>query len=150
MERRKAFAREAVALVLVAAFLPGCDRSQEDKAAENAAQAVRSANQALNKAEAVAREGLQGAEQLARKAGDAAKDGAHILTDGALTARVKTALLADDAVPGSSIDVDTQGGVVTLTGQVSNPAQAERAVSIARSIEGVQRVENRLTTRGAG
>jgi osmotically-inducible protein OsmY len=127
----------------------GCDRAQEDRAAQNAADAVRSANRALTKAEQVAREGARQSEEFARKAGEVVREGAQtsgrLLSEGGLTAQVKTALLADDSVPGTRIDVATTGGVVTLTGRLDNPAQIERALSIVRNIKGVERVENRLT-----
>jgi hyperosmotically inducible periplasmic protein len=138
----------------VAVLAAACDRAQEDRAAQNASEAVRSANQALSKAEEVAREGARETGEFARKAGEVIKEGAQtsgrLLSDGGLTAQVKTALLADDGVSGTSIDVDTTGGVVTLTGRLANQAQVERALTIARGIEGVQRVENRLTAAEAG
>jgi hyperosmotically inducible protein len=131
--------------------LAGCDRGQEDRAAEAASQAVRQTNKALSKAEEVAREGLREAGQAARKAGGVAQEGAQeagrVLSDGTLTAKVKTALLADEAVPGSSIDVDSSAGVVTLSGKLASQAQVDRAVGIARNIEGVERVENRLSAQ---
>jgi osmotically-inducible protein OsmY len=134
-----------------AALLAGCDRAQEDRAADAASQAVRQTNQALNKAGDVARESAQEAGQVARKAGEVAKDGAkeagRLLSDGTLTAKVKTALLADETVPGSRIDVDSSAGVVTLSGQLATQAQIDRAVAIARGIEGVERVENRLSAQ---
>ena len=37
-----------------------------------------------------------------------------------------------------------EGGEVTLSGSVGNTAQAERAVKVARGVEGVQRVEDKL------
>jgi hyperosmotically inducible protein len=132
-----------------AMLLAGCDRAQEDRAAQHASEAVHSANQALTKAGQVAREGARETGEFAREAGKAVKQGAQtsgrLLSDGGLTAQVKTALLADDGVPGTRIDVDTTGGVVTLTGQLENQAQIDRALTIARNIEGVERVENRLT-----
>jgi hypothetical protein len=62
----------------------------------------------------------------------------------ALTTRVKSALLADDQVKGTQINVDSANGVVTLTGTVDNPAHIDRAVELARQVDGVQRVENNL------
>src|SRR5918993_2016891 len=60
--------------------------------------------------------------------------------DAAITSAVKAKFLADTAVSGLKIDVDTSNGVVTLTGNVSSKAEAERAVTMARSTEGVSRV----------
>jgi hyperosmotically inducible protein len=132
-----------------AVFMTGCVRAQEDRAAQGASQAVHNANQALVKAGSVAREGARESGEFARKAGEVVREGAQtsgrLLTDGGLTAQVKAALLADDTVPGTRIDVDTSAGVVTLTGELANQGQIERAVTIARNVGGVQRVENRLT-----
>ena len=49
---------------------------------------------------------------------------------------------------GLKIDVDTSNGVVTLTGNVSSRAEADRAVMMARSTEGVARVINNLRVTG--
>jgi hyperosmotically inducible protein len=68
--------------------------------------------------------------------------------DAAITSAVKAKFLADTAVSGLKIDVDTSNGVVTLTGNVSSKAEAERAVTMARSTEGVSRVINNLRVAG--
>ncbi len=66
------------------------------------------------------------------------------LEDGAVTAAVKSKLLADQTVSGMQIDVDTRNGVVTLTGTVENAAAKTRAIELARSTEGAVRVEDKL------
>ncbi|HUS24180.1 MAG TPA: BON domain-containing protein [Candidatus Binatia bacterium] len=66
-------------------------------------------------------------------------------SDAALTAKVKTALLADPQVKGMQIDVDTNARQVTLRGQVDSQQQADRAIEIVRGIEGVSAVNNELT-----
>ena len=67
------------------------------------------------------------------------------VSDAAITAKVKTALLAESGVPGTAINVDTAGGNVTLRGRVDNQRQVERAVQVARGVEGVREVVNQLT-----
>ena len=64
--------------------------------------------------------------------------------DGTVTAAVKAKLLAEPAVSGMRIDVDTRESVVTLSGQVANAAAKQRAVELARGTEGVTRVEDKL------
>ena len=64
--------------------------------------------------------------------------------DAAVTAKVKAALLAEKGVDGMRINVDTRDGNVTLSGNVPEPAQVERATQVARDIEGVKGVDNRL------
>ncbi|WP_317618732.1 molecular chaperone OsmY [Dickeya oryzae] len=67
--------------------------------------------------------------------------------DALTTSTVKAKLLADDIVPSRHIKVITQDGVVLLTGQVANRAQAERAESIAKAVSGVKSVKNELTVK---
>jgi hyperosmotically inducible protein len=86
---------------------------------------------------------VQGASQAAARAGSA-------LENGVLTARVKAALLADPDVKGLQIDVDSNAGVVTLQGALDKAASVERAQAIARGVEGVRSVENRLTVKPPG
>lgn len=67
--------------------------------------------------------------------------------DALTTSTIKAKLLADDIVPSRHIKVITQDGVVLLTGQVANRAQAERAESIAKAVSGVKSVKNELTVK---
>lgn len=72
------------------------------------------------------------------------------LSDAWLTAKTKLALLADEDVSGTSINVDTSNGVVTLKGEVESQAQKAKAMEIARSIEGVKQVEEQLVVKAEG
>jgi hyperosmotically inducible protein len=67
--------------------------------------------------------------------------------DTVVTTKVKAALLADDTVKGMDISVKTVGGEVQLTGVVDNQAQMDRAVEVAKGIEGAQRVQNGMTVK---
>lgn len=79
-------------------------------------------------------------ERAVVKAGDA-------VGDAALTGKVKTALIADPDVKALRIDVDTKDNVVTLNGSADSQAHADKAVTIAKGVEGVKSVENRLTVK---
>ena len=70
------------------------------------------------------------------------------LSDAAITAAVKTDLLRDPTVRGLKIDVDTEGGVVTLQGEAT-AGERTRAEQLARSVKGVKDVQNRLQAKGA-
>jgi osmotically-inducible protein OsmY len=65
-------------------------------------------------------------------------------TDVAITASVKTRLLASDHTSGLKIDVDTEDEVVTLTGEVDSETERELAGLIALNTSGVNDVVNRL------
>ena len=80
------------------------------------------------------------ASQVVTRAGDA-------IADAAITAKVKTAFLADADVKGLQVDVDTRDGVVTLSGTLDKAANVDRAATIAKGMEGVKSVDNRLTVK---
>ena len=64
--------------------------------------------------------------------------------DATITTRVKTAFINDPVVGAAKIDVDTFKGVVTLTGQVKNKDEEQKAITLARSIRGVTDVKSTL------
>ena len=69
------------------------------------------------------------------------------LGDTWITTKVKSSLLADSDVAGLDVEVETVNGEVRLSGAVDSQAQIDRAVEIARGIEGVTSVDaSRLTT----
>jgi len=65
------------------------------------------------------------------------------VSDSTITAKVKSSLLADSVIGATAIDVDTNAGTVVLTGFVKNEQERQRAMQVARSVEGVQRVDIR-------
>ncbi len=66
--------------------------------------------------------------------------------DAKITTRVRGKLLNDEQMAGSSINVTTRSGVVLLQGTVPSAEMAEEASEIARSVDGVKAVDNRLST----
>lgn len=66
-------------------------------------------------------------------------------TDPGITTAVKAKLAADDTVKAYRIDVDTKDKIVTLSGAVDTPVGKERAVQIARGVDGVRNVVDNLT-----
>jgi osmotically-inducible protein OsmY len=59
-------------------------------------------------------------------------------------AAVMAALIDDDTLPASSIDVDADHGTVTLSGLVDHADQRDRAGRVARDVGGVSHVQNEL------
>lgn len=84
------------------------------------------------------------AEKTADKTKDLAEKTGEKLNDATITSEVKLKLAGDDLTDALDIDVDTKDGVVTLTGNVSSQAEADRAVQIAKSVEDVKNVESNL------
>jgi hyperosmotically inducible protein len=69
------------------------------------------------------------------------------IDDSVITTMVKAALMADDAVEGSSISVETRRGKVMLTGVVDSDAQIGKAVKVANGVDGVKAVDNKMTVK---
>lgn len=70
------------------------------------------------------------------------------VSDTWITTKVKSSLLTTDGVAGTDINVSTTNGVVTLAGVLDSQAAVDRAIQVARDIEGVVNVDSRaLTTR---
>jgi osmotically-inducible protein OsmY len=64
--------------------------------------------------------------------------------DSGVSTRVRTALLNDPQVSATNITVTSANGVVTLSGRVRTPAEADRAVAVARQTTGVTDVRSEL------
>jgi hyperosmotically inducible periplasmic protein len=70
--------------------------------------------------------------------------------DVAITAKVNAALAADDQLSALKINVDTTNGQVELKGTAPDAASRDRATMLASAVEGVVKVENRLTVEAKG
>lgn len=71
----------------------------------------------------------------------------NFMDDSSITAKVKAALVDADDIKSTDISVETEKNVVTLSGFVESQAQAEKAVSVAKGIEGVKSVSDKLHVR---
>lgn len=69
------------------------------------------------------------------------------IDDTVVTAKVKSALIADPELKAADIQVDTYRGTVQLSGFVASPEQVAKAERVARDIEGVQEVKNVISLR---
>ena len=66
---------------------------------------------------------------------------------GIITSKLKAALLADPLIKSFDIKVVTRDDEVLLTGFVDNQAQVDRAMEVARGIEGVRVVRNEMSIK---
>jgi hyperosmotically inducible periplasmic protein len=81
---------------------------------------------------------LTGCQAMTGKSADRNVD------DAAITASVKSTLVADKAVNLTRIDVDTNNGVVSLNGVVDSAQQKDRAEQLTRRVDGVRGINNNL------
>ena len=127
-----AFASFAITVAVVA-----CDRAgtqaaapQPEKFAQNAPPAAQRADFDNTSA---------GASTAPRHASNDA------LSDTVIGGKIKAAILTDPGMSGADVSVNTDHGVVTLTGNVKSQEQTAIASAHAQRQDGVMRVDNHLT-----
>ena len=64
-----------------------------------------------------------------------------------ITATVKGKILADKSLDGSDISVTTEKDVVMLSGTVKTDAQKDEAEKVAKLVNGVKSVDNKLVVK---
>jgi hyperosmotically inducible protein len=78
------------------------------------------------------------------KARQATSSTGEKITDAWILTKVKSQFVGEDALEDSDINVDVRNNVVILKGTVASEAGKARAAEIARTTEGVTRVQNNL------
>jgi hypothetical protein len=141
-------------------LIAGCDNTANDNRAVNAnanananatatpiSTPVTSAN---NNRRAPTREEYEREkERYSREAKESGRTVGTGLNDGWLWVKTRFDLAAADDLRDSTINVDVDKGVVTLTGTVASAAQKTRAEAVAKSVEGVTGVKNQLKVQAA-
>ena len=136
----------SVAMLLA---LGACDRAGEPMTGQRS-------DSATSKSERVAADTKRDATHASDSAGaamDSAADktksmgaaAADKVDDATITTKVNAALAADKDLSALKIDVDTQNGVVTLSGPAPTATAKQRASEIAHNVKGVNSVNNQLT-----
>jgi hyperosmotically inducible protein len=72
------------------------------------------------------------------------------IDDAAITAKVKAALIEDKDVKALDVNVETFKGTVQLSGFADSQAQIDRAVQLAKEVNGVKEVKNAIRVKTAG
>jgi hyperosmotically inducible periplasmic protein len=73
------------------------------------------------------------------------RSASQAVDDTTITAKVKSELIQDDLVKARNINVDTNRGVVSLSGQVQSAAERDKAVTLAKQVAGVLDVKDNLS-----
>ena len=142
-------------------LIAGCDNTaNENRAAVNAnANTAANANipatstpvtTANNNRKAPTREEYErDKERYSREAKESGRTVGTGLNDGWLWVKTRFDLAAADDLRDSTINVDVDKNVVTLTGTVASAAQKTRAETVAKSVDGVTGVRNNLKVQAA-
>ncbi len=144
--------------VLVLASLVACGKKDDG---QTVGQKLDSAVASTEKAAAEAK---AKAESSMTKAGEAMKDATQkaeasggktaslmmgTADDLSITASVAAGFAKDSDLSAFKIDVDTKNGNVTLYGPAPTAAARDKATTIAKSIKGVNAVDNKLVVKGS-
>jgi hyperosmotically inducible protein len=131
-----------LAALAMAAALTACSRDADDRTAgERLDGAVAEAKRETNEMQRDAQQAMNSAERSMERTADNA---GQATTDMAITAKVNAALVADDQLKATQINVDTREGQVTLTGEAPDAQSRERASTLASAVDGVRQVNNQL------
>ena len=129
------------ALALVAA-LAGCSKHDDERTAgQKLDGAIADAKQAGNDAKADTRQAMDKAENKLKDATASASEAAN---DATIVTKINAALVADDRLKATKIDVRAEDGRVTLTGTAPDAGSQARATTLASAVQGVKSVDNQL------
>lgn len=96
---------------------------------------------------------LQAAERTASAsaAGPAERSGqaGQYIDDATLTTKVKVILLSDNLLSAFEVKVNTERGIVTLSGEVDKPETIQRAIKLTSGIPGVKAINTHLMVKVA-
>lgn len=110
----------------------------------------RAVAQAENKSAEVKSDVRQAAAELRNDTQQAASAAGSAVKDATIAAAVKAKFAADPSLSALRINVDSTAGHVALSGDAPDPTARERATTLARTVDGVVQVDNRLTLRKNG
>ena len=127
--------------VLLVAGLSGCDNTGMDGTAgrDNTAR-----NTTADRDATLSRDSTAGRDTAGMKLDRTMDQAGLAVDDAAITAKVKAAIVAEPGLKAMQINVDTDKGVVTLSGSVDSVSNSEKAKTLADAVAGVKAVENRL------
>lgn len=104
-------------------------------------------NQAQIDRSVVVAKGILGVESVNNKMSlkEGAQSVGNKIDDSVITAGVKAAMLQDSILKSMEISVSTRKGEVQLSGFVDSTLQLNRAIEVARGIDGVSSVANKMS-----
>lgn len=92
---------------------------------------------------------LNGSSELMACQAPPARTELERINDDSISAYVEGKLAGDNVIDFARVDVETERGIVVLSGEVPTPVQKARAEQLAREVRGVKQVTNKLVVRSA-
>jgi BON domain-containing protein len=142
---------EIIAIAVLAFSLAGCNQTANENTNNraNANTATANKNENINANTSTKRaptreEYEKNKESYAQEAKNLGRKIGTGLDDGWLWVKTRFDLAAADDLRDSTINVDVENGIVTLSGTVATAEQKAKAETIGKSVEGVKSVKNLL------
>ena len=123
------------------------ERMAENAAVKTERAAERAGDKTERMAETAAVKTERAAETIAAKTKNVAAATKENVADAVITTKIKADLFAEPELKALAIDVDTENGVVNLSGFVSSKAEADKAERLAKGVKGVTTVKNSLKVK---
>lgn len=144
-----------IAVAALAVLVAGCDNAANQNANANrnanvnananaTATATPVANTNANRRAPTREEAERERERYSREAKESGRTIGSGANDLWLWVKTRFELAGADDLRDSTINVDVDNDVVTLTGTVASAAQKTRAEAVAKAVEGVKSVRNQL------
>lgn len=89
----------------------------------------------------------EGGAPSAGESGAGLEEASDYMDDSLITAKIKQDILSDPLLKASQIDVETENGVVKLSGAVDSQQSVDRVKAIAQSVTDVKAVESELVIK---
>ncbi|QPI53027.1 BON domain-containing protein [Massilia antarctica] len=87
------------------------------------------------------------ADNMADKSDRVAEKSGAVMADSVITTKVKADIFKEPELKSMAIHVETEKGVVMLSGFVDSKADAEKAVRLAKSVDGVTAVKSAIKVK---
>jgi hyperosmotically inducible protein len=119
-----------------------------ENAVETAAQKTKNAGAIVaDKTERAVDRVADAGSRAADKTEHAAAATGKVVADSVITTKIKADLFKEPELSAMAIHVETEKGVVMLSGFVDSKADAEKAVRLAKSVEGVTQVKSAIKVK---
>lgn len=148
MNRTKNFRASLISALALAAALAACSKQEDNRTAgQKLDGAIAEAKRAGTDAKTEAGQAMDKAET---KLKDATATASDAVSDAAIVTKINAALMADDRLKATKIDVKAEGGRVTLIGTAPDVGSLSRATTLAAAVNGVRSVDNKLVVARNG
>ncbi|MGQ3051304.1 MAG: BON domain-containing protein [Roseateles sp.] len=148
MKRNTTFRAPLIGALALAAALAACSKQEDDRTAgQKLDGAIAEAKQAGAEARVEAGQAMDTAENKLKAATATASDA---MADASIVTKVNAALMADDKLKATQIDVKVDAGRVILSGTAPDADSQARATTLAAAVDGVRSVDNQLTVARNG